>query len=154
MSLPGLAEGGVLPAGIHDCTIEEVQAAFAQSEGRVILWNLFEGFLERLNDTLQIPFTIYLDGSFITDWESCCDIDVVIEAREFEVHHANVLKMLCNDQIRAEFHEDFSVLIHVVVPGFFARDYRQWFQRVKTEDAWRFGMDERLMKKGIVRLRQ
>jgi len=154
MSLPGLAEGGVLPAGIHDCTVEEVKAAFAQSEGRVILWSLFDGFLERLNDTLQIPVTIYLDGSFITDWESCCDIDVVIEAREFEAHQANVLNMLCNDQVRAEFHEDFRVLIHVVVPGFFGRDYRQWFQRVKTDDAWRFGMDERLMKKGIVRLRQ
>lgn len=154
MSLPGLVEGGVLPEGIHDCTVEEVRAMFGCANGRAGLWTRFEGFMERLKDTLPMPITIYLDGSFITDWESCCDIDVVIEAREFEGDHAHSLKMLCNDQVRAEFHEDFRVLIHVVVPGLFARDYRQWFQRVKTDDAWRFGMDASLLKKGIVRLKQ
>ena len=153
MPLPGLVEGGVLPAGIHDCTVDEVREIFASSVERADLWDRFEGFLDRLRDTVPMPITIYVDGSFITDWESCCDIDVVIEAREFEGDHAVCLKMLCNAQVRAEFHEDFRVLIHVVVPGLFARDYREWFQHVKTDDAWRFGMDAALLKKGIVRLR-
>jgi hypothetical protein len=152
MQLPGLVEGGVLPAGIHDCTLDEVAEVFASSAERAALWERFIGFLERLNDTLPMPVTIYLDGSFISDWESCCDIDVVIEAREFEGENAQVLSMLCDERVRAEFLNDFGVMIHVLVPGFFSRDYRAWFQRVKSDDAWRFGMDPTLLKKGIVRL--
>ena len=153
MPLPGLNGGGVLPAGIHDCTVAEVCGMFGASHERARLWSRFEGFLERLASVTSMPLTLYLDGSFISDWETCCDIDVVIEAREFEGAHAETLKMLCADQVRMEFLEDFSVKIHIVVPGLFSRDYRTWFQRVKTEDSWRFGMSASHLKKGIVRLK-
>lgn len=152
MPLPALIEGGVLPPGIHDCVLSEVREMFGEQSGRSQLMDRFEAFLERLSDTIVFPVSIYLDGSFITDWQCCRDIDVVIEAREFEGERVSLLTMLTAPQVRDEFSEDFSVKIHVVVPGLFAKDYRAWFQNVKTEDSWRFGMEPSLLKKGIVRL--
>lgn len=152
MALPTLIEGGVLPAGIHDLTQEQVRKMFVLSDARDDLWRRFLGFLDRLRDTVPIPVTLYLDGSFITDWESCCDIDVIVEAREFEGEHRDMLKMIMDEQVRQEFLDDFKLLIHVVVPGLFSRDYRSWFQRVKSDDGWRFGSDPERLRKGIVRL--
>lgn len=152
MPLPALIEGGVLPPGIHDCTLLEVREMFGDSPGRGRLLTRFEAFLERLSETIALPVSIYLDGSFVTDWEGCNDIDTVIEAREFEGEKASILTMLTAPQVRSEFIEDFSVKIHIVVPGLFARDYRTWFQHVKTEDSWRFGLEPSRLKKGIIRL--
>lgn len=152
MALPTLIDGGVLPAGIHDMTGDQVREIFVSSKAREDLWNRFNSFLERLKETVPVPVSVYLDGSFISDWDTCCDIDVVIEAREFEGGHTDVLKMLTSEQVREEFLEDFKVLIHTFVPGLFGRNYCSWFQRVKSSDCWRFGGDSERLRKGIVRL--
>lgn len=67
----------VLPPGIHDATMDEIQNTFAHNEIRTAL---FEGFrqgselLEKAGCTL-----IYLDGSFVTekslpgDFDACWD---------------------------------------------------------------------------------
>jgi hypothetical protein len=152
MEHPILIDGGVLPAGIHDMTCDQVREMFVLSDARNDLWGRFDKFLDRLKDTVPIPVTIYLDGSFITCWDSCWNIDVIVEAREFGGENRHFLRMLTDLQVRAEFKEDFNVFIHVVVPGLFSKDYRQWFQRVKADDVWRFGGDPERLRKGIVRL--
>jgi hypothetical protein len=152
MALPALIQGGVLPPGIHDCSLREVHSLFGKNPERSRLLERFEAFLERLAETTSVPVSIYLDGSFVTDWESCCDIDVIIEARDFQGGNINEIRLLSDPQVRREFIEDFRVVLHIVVPGLFSRDYRSWFQNVKTEDSWRFGMEPSRLKKGIVRL--
>lgn len=156
MPAPELVDGGVLPPGIHDFTPEDVLSVFGQNTERQFLWERFQGFLERVQLVAQMPITIYLDGRFITAWENCRTIDVVIEAREFAGKRAENLKMLCDQQVGQEFLEDFAVVINVVVPGLHADDYRLWFQQIKPEDAWRFGADPEIIKffrKGIIRLK-
>ena len=151
--MPAIIDGGVLPEGIHDCSLDDVRAMFAASGERARLLDRFNHFLQRLGEFMpDTPVTLYLDGSFITTWEGCRDIDVIIEAREFEGEKAGFLRILVSDRVKREFAEVYKVALHVVVPGLRGRDYRQWFQNVKGEEAWRFGNEIEALRKGIVRL--
>ena len=142
-----------MPEGIHDCSLDDVKAMFASSGERAKLLDRFNHFRQRLEEFLtDDPVTIYLDGSFITTWEGCRDIDVVIEAREFEGDKSKFLRLLVSAGVRREFYENYKVVIHVVVPGTRGPDHRQWFQNVKTEEAWRFGNEIKALRKGIIRL--
>lgn len=126
---------------------------FAASGERARLLGRFDQFIERLGEFVpDTRATLYLDGSFITNWECCRDIDVIIEAREFEEGKASNLRTLVSAPVKQEFFDVYKVALHVVVPGLRGRDYRQWFQNVKGEDAWRFGNEIEALKKGIVRL--
>jgi len=151
--MPAIIDGGVLPEGIHECSLDDVRAMFAEAGGRARLLDRFHHFLQRLGEFVpDTPVTLYLDGSFITTWEGCRDIDIIIEAREFEGEKAGFLRTLVSDRVKREFAEVYSVALHVVVPGLRGRDYRQWFQNVKGEEAWRFGNEIEALRKGIVRL--
>jgi hypothetical protein len=94
-----------------------VHGLFGENPERSRLLERFEAFLERLAETTSVPVSIYLDGSFVTDWESCCDIDVIIEARDFQGGNINEIRLLSDPQVRKEFIEDFRVVLHIVVPG-------------------------------------
>lgn len=125
---------------------------FAASRHRARLVERFNQFLKRLGEFVpDTPITIYLDGSFITTWE-CEDIDIIIEARDFEGEKSRFLRMLVSERLKREFADLYKVVIHVVVPGLRGRDFRQWFQNVKGEEAWRFGNEIEALRKGIVRL--
>ena len=153
MPVPAIIDGGVLPEGIHDCSLNEVRGMFAKSGERARLLGRFEQFVERLGEFIPATrITLYLDGSFITTWEGCRDIDVIIEAREFERAKSDYLRRLVSGPVKQEFADVYRVALHVVVPGLRGRDYRQWFQNVKGEEAWRLGNEIEALKKGIVRL--
>lgn len=71
----------VLPPGIHDASIGEVEARFATTPHRI--W-LFEGFKRAVDVLAQAGCgMVYLDGSFITakphpgDYDGCWEVDGV-----------------------------------------------------------------------------
>lgn len=152
--VPSITDGGVLPEGIHDLSLDDVRGMFASSGERAKLLDRFNQFVERLDEFIpDTPVTLYLDGSFITAWEGCRDIDVIVEARDFEGEKSDYLRMLVSPPVKREFLDLYKVKLRVVVPGLInSRDYRQWFQNVKGEEAWRFGNEITALRKGIVRL--
>ena len=78
MSIPSLDVYGLLPAGIHDCTLAEIAAAFASNPHRSRLYRDFASCLENeIRPRFNAP--VYVDGSFVTNVESPNDIDVVID---------------------------------------------------------------------------
>ena len=154
MPVPAIIDGGVLPEGIHECSLDEVRAMFASSGDRAKLLDRFNLFLDRLGEFIpNIPFTLYLDGSFITTWEYCRNIDVILQTRDFEGEKSGFLKTLVNARVKREFVDLYKVRLRVAVPGLRnARDYFDWYQNVKGEEAWRFGNEINALRKGIVRL--
>lgn len=152
--VPSIVDGGVLPEGIHDMSLNDIRSLFASSDERSKLLDRFNQFVERLNEFIpDTPVTLYLDGSFITKWEGCRDIDVIVEARDFEDEKSDYLRTLVSQRVKREFLELYKVKLRVVVPGLItSRDYRQWFQNVKGEEAWRFSNEINALRKGIVRL--
>ena len=72
--IPELNENGLLPPGIHECTIIEVQTKFAYNNRRR---EIFSGLLLLIKDLKTIFSTaVYLDGSFVTSKVLPNDIDV------------------------------------------------------------------------------
>lgn len=63
----------VLPPGIHDATLEEIEARFATNERRRAL---FEGFARGVQSLKDAGCTVvYLDGSFVSDKPNPGDFD-------------------------------------------------------------------------------
>jgi hypothetical protein len=80
MPIPPLNEFGLLPEGIHDCTIEELATRFGrfqQSDRRPRLWGAFGVFLKELQ-ACDIGLAILINGSFVTARPDPNDIDVIL----------------------------------------------------------------------------
>ena len=73
-------EDGVLPEGIHDCTIDEMDAMFGRfrrSARRVLLVEKLRAFLEEARRR-GVVSAVVIDGSFVTAKDEPEDIDLVI----------------------------------------------------------------------------
>lgn len=64
----------VLPPGIHDATLEEIEQRFASNEKRR---NLFDGLCRAVDELRKAGCgVLFLDGSFVTDKPEPGDFDV------------------------------------------------------------------------------
>ncbi len=75
----------VLPEGVHDSTLEEIEKSFAYNQKRK---QLFEGFKKGVNSLKRAGCrTVYLNGSFTTsksipgDFDACWD-PIGVDARK------------------------------------------------------------------------
>jgi len=79
MPIPPLDNYGLLPQGIFDCSLKEVQDAFCQNAHRQ---NLFDGLMNFLTAEWYphgIAAPILIDGSFVRENSTPGDIDLVLE---------------------------------------------------------------------------
>src|SRR5205085_823586 len=93
MPIPSLNEHGLLPPGIHDCTLSEIRAVFGQNQWvvdeaaetyREILSphrrNLsmrLEAYFSELR-RVGLPVVVLVDGSFVTGKPDPNDVDLVV----------------------------------------------------------------------------
>jgi len=92
MAIPSLDEDGLLPVGIHDCTLAELREAFGQSrwvrsqpdsgrevlcQQRGMLCTRLEAYLDEIRRA-NIEAEILVNGSFVTDKPDPNDIDLIV----------------------------------------------------------------------------
>jgi len=83
MPIPQLDDRGVLPEGLHDATVEEIERRFGTFNGSDMRVHLFQ----RLVAFLQVvrrwgnADEILIDGSFVTDKQRPTDIDIILVYR-------------------------------------------------------------------------
>ena len=78
MPIPALTTVGLLPAGIHPATLNEVEAIFGSANNtRVTLYTNLCAFLQ-LARSFHLFTSIVIDGSFVTDKPTPSDIDAVL----------------------------------------------------------------------------
>ncbi len=68
MAIPAFNEHGLLPDGIYECTLEEVEARFGMlqdSDRRSTLWAKFREFMEDAT-FCKLVKAVLVDGSFVT----------------------------------------------------------------------------------------
>ena len=78
--IPALDQHGLLPVGIHDCTLAEAEARFGrfqESEHRPRLWADFTAFLREVKMS-GIVESVWLDGSFVTSKSAPNDVDLIL----------------------------------------------------------------------------
>lgn len=83
MAIPSLNGHGLLPTGIHDCTLEDVKARFGRfqrSDRRQRLYRKLAGYVEALKSA-EIAQELIIDGSFVTSKAEPNDVDVILVLR-------------------------------------------------------------------------
>lgn len=84
MPIPPLTDDGLLPPGVHDCTLEEVQEVFGRfqrSDRRLRLTSQLGDYAD-LTRRAGIGSHLYLDGSFVTAKEEPGDVDLLLVLRD------------------------------------------------------------------------
>jgi len=153
MPIPDLTAKGILPEGIHACTLDEVRAAFAGRESRTKrekLWNGFVRYLDVIRQTGVVD-TIYLDGGFTSDSKNPNDIDAVLEIPIPVPPVSSVLmrKEFNHDYVKGEFQLDIFLWWNGFPSP--ANDLRMFFQYVKPKEAVNRGLKAG-EKKGILKI--
>lgn len=80
MPIPALNQEGLLPVGVHECTIEELERRFGTFQGsdrRPELMNKLKTFLSELKAS-RLALSLLVDGSFVTLKSSPEDIDIIV----------------------------------------------------------------------------
>ncbi len=78
--IPPFNEQGLLPDGIHDCTLEEAAeqfGAFQITDRRPELWARFAEFVREVK-ACGVVDAVLVDGSFVTAEPAPNDIDLVL----------------------------------------------------------------------------
>ncbi len=84
MPIPDLSADGVLPDGLHDCTIEEVLERFGCFQGSDRRPSLGRELQEYIGELQSAAIGKYLvvDGSFVTNKPAPSDIDLLLVLRD------------------------------------------------------------------------
>lgn len=80
MPIPPLDQNGFLPAGVHDCTLDELKGRFGSfqiSDRRPQLFARLEAFLSEAK-TSRLVVSVVVDGSFVTAKPDPNDIDLIL----------------------------------------------------------------------------
>lgn len=83
MPIPSFNRFGLLPRGIHECTIEEVEVDLAWNDERRRLTALLQEFIAvELSPRFTVVPPVVLDGSYVSKKASPNNINLVLELSE------------------------------------------------------------------------
>jgi hypothetical protein len=77
--IPDFDEHGLLPPGIHDCTVPEIEERFCWTTRRKELFAGLSAFIATEWRPLGVSSALCIDGSFVRDKPLPEDVDVVID---------------------------------------------------------------------------
>lgn len=150
MAIPDFTQYGLLPQGVHECTIPEAQAFLCSNEHRSRIWAGLQNFLDWAR-VLPQPDAFLIDGSYVTDKVLPNDVDVIVDTT-----HCIAADQQLWVEAWAVHHErakvDFSVDFWPVVIGI-GNDFSAFFQYVRVEEALRRGIPP-AVRKGIIKVSQ
>jgi len=146
MAIPALNEFGWLPAGIHECSVDEVAArfgAFHGSDRRPQLFARLVAFLReaRVSGLLE---AVLVDGSFVTGKPDPNDIDLVLVVPANHDFSADLspghYNLLAQQRVRSRFGFDIVVVRNGSEN---LQEAIEFFEQVRQQPG---------MKKGILRI--
>lgn len=76
MPIPNLDATGLLPSGIHECTLDEIRTRFAGWGRRREIFDAFARYLAEAHGS--VVSWVAVDGSFTTGAEHPNDVDLII----------------------------------------------------------------------------
>ena len=147
MPIPEFNEHGLLPEGIHDCTVEELENRFGNFQGsdrRPQLWAKFRDFIREAKASGVVE-TILVNGSFVTTKPDPNDIDLVLLVPASHDFSADLGPAQYNVLSRRHVRQRYGFDIVLALPGTEeVSEAAEFFQQVRGQS---------LRRKGILRLR-
>jgi hypothetical protein len=144
--IPLFNEQGMLPEGIHDCTLEEFRDRFGQFQSNDRRPRLFHGLQQFLLDLRRLgPIIVLVNGSFVTASLAPNDVDLIVVLPENWDFRAELTpdtyNLLSKKRVRNQ--RGFDILVASENTREYM-EYIQFFQRVRYR---------RDVRKGLVRIR-
>ena len=149
MPIPDLDSHGLLPPGVHDCTLAEIGQTFSVNNRRQ---KLFQYLISCLKIEIRPSFhePIYVDGSFVTDKDEPDDVDVALDLQSSsEERQLRGLKFMIENQRRLL--KEYRVHFWINFPGDGDNDFSAFFQYIGAKTARFKGLNPRHLK-GILRI--
>ncbi|MDX2042453.1 MAG: hypothetical protein SF097_14615 [Acidobacteriota bacterium] len=146
MPIPQFNHYGLLPTGIHECTLAEIEANFIYNGERKLIWNDFLRYFEQIREHSEI-LTLYFDGSFVTNRERPGDLDLVIEFEDLYQWgrlSREAPDLFDSNKIKQEYNLDILPCARVMMS--WQEDYRSLFQKLKLQDVVKLGTPEGFTK--------
>jgi hypothetical protein len=84
MPIPALNAEGLLPDGVHDCTLDEIRerfGAFQRTDRRCRLFERLERYVAAARAS-GLVVAVIVDGSFVTAKDEPSDVDVIVVLRK------------------------------------------------------------------------
>ncbi len=136
MAIPSLDSEGFLPVGVHDCTLDEIDArfgAFQHSDRRPQLFARLQAFFAEAKSSAIIE-SVLVNGSFVTAEPEPNDIDLILLVRaghDFTVDlSAREYNILSKRRVFRRY--GFDILVASVGSEQYDR-YTRFFQQIRFE---------------------
>lgn len=134
--IPNLQDG-VLPEGVHDCTIDEVEKAFGQfrrTDRRPHLTEKLRRYIESVRQS-GLAAAVLVDGSYVTAKDEPGDIDLVLVLRSDFDLQAELRPTEYNIQSKRVVRRLYGFDVLVAREGSEAcKEWVEFFSRVKLQD--------------------
>ena len=150
MSIPKFDKHGLLPRGIHDCTLMEIGNFLVGNSHRQ---NLFKNLTNCICNEIRPLFDepIYINGSFVTDKEDPDDIDIALDLRDAsDGRKWKGLEFMINHQFRLL--NEYRIHFLINLPSI-ENDFSAFFQYIGVKTARFKGLNPKHLK-GILRIVQ
>lgn len=147
MPIPRTNEYGLLPPGIHPCTLSEAESFFCWNDHRRALWLKFQHVMDEFR-AFGFHHPLFLDGSFVTDKEIPGDVEVIMDVAHVDDYAAGLVVLFCfrhHDRLHAEW----AVDLYPNIKG--ENDFSLYFQYVGEKTAAMKAINPK-DKKGILRI--
>jgi Family of unknown function (DUF6932) len=143
MPIPTLDRRGLLPMGLHPCTLEEIREEFGGFQGSDIRPRLFEALRSYVAEARSSAVVAWLvvDGSFVTGKQAPGDIDLLVVLPS-DHDFSGMLRPAAYNVVsrrRVRKSHGFDILVAAErTPEF--DQYLAFFQEVKDEPGLRKGI--------------
>lgn len=148
MPIPALDGNGLLPVGVHECTMAEIEQAFCWNAHRVALYQGLLDFLTQRWTPLGISAPLWINGSFTRKKDTPEDIDLVADVSH--VPAADMMPVIllhyANASNKADYHVDFWFK-HPMLPN----DLTSFFQYTGLKAGAELSLDAK-HPKGILKV--
>lgn len=149
MPIPAFDRFGLLPGGIHECTIEEVEVDLAWNDERRRLTALLQEFIAvELTPRFTVVPPVVLDGSYVSQKASPSNINLVLE-----LSHLSDEEQWEGQVLFQRTAELFRLYQIEMLPGLksLKQDFVDLLQTLRPQTAFEKGL-HRGHRKGVLRL--
>lgn len=148
MSIPAFDDHGLLPVGVHDATLAEIESRFCWNAHRQALWRDFLAFWTDHVTKLSPAVRVWIDGSFSRSKPCPSDVDVVLDCTDAtqETFAQVMIVWLNRVEMKTRYHVDVWPR-HPTITN----DLSRYFQYIGEKAAAELTLDPK-HPKGIVKV--
>ena len=143
------SQDGLLPEGIHDCTLSSAKKYLATNKHRLELWENLEEVVREMVDW-SLTGVLYIAGSFVSDKELPGDLDVTFDMSN-ESKRQRLLAMDFLEENHRRIMNEYRIQWYVNNPARIGASFIDYFQYAGEDVAVAKRIDIK-HKRGILRI--